>query len=351
MNFFSKEPALSFDDVLLLPQHSDIVSRSEVSMAYELENIEGHIFRLPVVSSPMDTVTEFETAKQMFESGGFGIVHRYLSEIEQKNISLKCAEQGIIAGFAVGTGSQDRERARFLIEDGLAEIICVDVAHGHHIAAAEMVSFLSKNWGDQIHIMAGNVATLEGFNFLADAGAHSVRVGIGGGSICSTRIQTGHGCPTLQSVIDCAKSDRDALLIADGGIRTAGDIVKALGAGADLVMLGSMLAGTDCSPGDIIEHDNGEKCMEYRGMASRRAQTAWRGKVASKEGVASHIPYKGELEAVIADIQDRLRSGLSYSGARSIEQFQNTALFIMQTSAGWRESNTHISSLAKGVRD
>ena len=198
--------------------------------------------------------------------------------------------------------------------------------------------------------MAGNVATLSAFNDLADWGADSIRVGIGGGSICSTRIQTGHGVPTLQSVIDCSSSDRDALLVADGGIRNSGDMVKAIAAGADLVMVGSLLSGTDEAPGDVIEkremidgRQTYNMFKSYRGMASKEAQLAWRGYQSSEEGVASMVPYKGPATDILKSLETGIRSGLSYSGVKCINQLQSCAKFIRQTSAGAVESSTHIT--------
>ena len=191
--------------------------------------------------------------------------------------------------------------------------------------------------------MAGNVATLEAFNDLSDWGADSIRVGIGGGSICSTRIQTGHGVPTLQSVIDCAASDRGAALIADGGIKNSGDIVKALAAGADFVMLGSMLAGTDEAPGEVLRGPDGQLKKVYRGMASKEAQNDWRGRISSIEGVAHVIPCKGPVEETLHEIATGIRSGLSYSGAINIPELQAKSVFIKQTSQSTFESSTHIT--------
>ena len=199
---------------------------------------------MPIISSPMDTVTDMNMACAMNKAGGFGIVHRYNS------IKHQCDTIRSIHGTkaaAIGVTGDYIERSIALAESD-CDILCIDVAHGHHALMRHALKRLRNTIGYDIHIMAGNVATLEGFNDLADWGADSVRVGIGGGSICSTRIQTGHGVPTLQSVMDCSRSDRSAALIADGGIKTPGDIVKALASGADFVMLGSMLAGTAESP-------------------------------------------------------------------------------------------------------
>jgi IMP dehydrogenase len=181
-------------------------------------------------------------------------------------------------------------------------------------------------------------------------------VGIGGGSICSTRLQTGHGVPTLQSVFACyiAKSMaisnpdtapdnfKPAEIIADGGIRNTGDIVKSLAAGADMAMLGSMLAGTTESPGEMFVNKDGKKYKAYRGMASRDAQMKWRGKTSSLEGISTTIPYKGSVADILSEIDQNIKSGLSYSGARNIQEFRDKCEFIVQTAAGQKESNTHI---------
>jgi IMP dehydrogenase len=194
---------------------------------------------------------------------------------------------------------------------------------------------------DKVHIIAGNIATLEGFNDLADWGADSVRCNIGGGSICSTRIQTGHGLPGLQTVLDCAQSDRDAKIIADGGIRSSGDMVKAFAAGADFVMVGSLLAGTTESPG-TLGTAGGAPVKRYRGMASKEAQIKWQGHYNSNEGISTHIPYKGSVQPILDDLIKGIRSGLSYSGARNLTELCAKARFERQTAAARVEGTAHI---------
>ena len=244
--------ALTYDDVLLVPQYSDIKSRSEVYLSSMLD--ESMVLGLPIISSPMDTVTESEMAFTMNKMGGLGIIHRYNSIEEQAGLVAEVVNAGAQhVGAAVGVSGDFFERAQTLVENG-ASVICVDVAHGHHILMKDALGVLKKSFGESVHIMAGNVATLEGINDLAQWGANSIRCNIGGGSICSTRIQTGHGLPGLQTIFDCAQTEHDVAIIADGGIRTAGDIVKALAAGADFVMLGSLLAGTDETPGKLFSY-------------------------------------------------------------------------------------------------
>ena len=327
---------LTYDDVLLVPQYSDIKSRTEVSMEATLGS---HTFRVPIISSPMDTVTASPMAAALDSYGGLGIIHRYNS-IETQCHHVECLPAEAKVGAAIGVSGDYLDRATALWAAG-ATILCVDVAHGHHILMKEALRKLRHTFGDVVHIMAGNVATLEGYNDLVDWGADSVRCNIGGGSICSTRTQTGHGVPGLQTIIDCARSDRDAPIIADGGLRNSGDIVKALAAGADFVMLGSLLSGTDEAPGDIISTRKG-KFKSYRGMASADAQVEWRGKASSLEGIATTVPCKGPVSDILKSLERGVRSGFSYSGARSLTELHSKAKFMRQTGSGQIESSTHI---------
>jgi len=329
------QKSLSFDDVLLEPKYSDIESRSQIDIGNHLS--EAAYLELPVISSPMDTVTEDEMAWAIYDEGGLGIIHRY-NTIEEQVILVK-KRRGFKAA-AIGVTGDCEARASALFDAGI-HYLCLDVAHGHHALVKNALKTLRDVFGDKVHLMAGNVATLKAFNDLADWGADSIRVGIGGGSICSTRINTGHGVPTFQSIHDCSYSNRDAKLIADGGIKNSGDIVKALAAGADFVMLGSMLAGADESPGEIFTSGN-KKYKVYRGMASRSAQMDWRGQSSSPEGISTTIPYKGPVADILQDIAGNVRSGFSYTGARDLREFQSKATFLSQTPAGQFESSTHI---------
>jgi IMP dehydrogenase len=337
-----------FDDVLLLPQKSDINSREEISLSTK---IGPKKFRFPVISSPMDTVTEEEMAFAMFKHGGLGIIHRYNTTTEQckivRNIASTFEETGNsnIENIAAAIGISDdfHSRAMALYDCGV-RIMCIDVAHGHHTMVEGSIKRLKDSFGEQVVIIAGNVATAEGFRDLSNWGADAVRIGIGGGSICSTRIQTGHGVPTLQSVLDCRDAS-DAAIIADGGIKTCGDITKALAAGADMVMLGSMLAGTKETPGEIFESNDNKRYKVYRGMASPEAQIAWRGQARSLEGISTTVPYKGEVGDILHKLGKNIKSGLSYTGARNLGEFRSKAKFIRQSSSGLVESRTHILNL------
>jgi IMP dehydrogenase len=338
----NNKQAVTYDDMLLVPRYSDITSRSEISISSRLGF--SLVLDLPIIASPMDTISGPEMAVAMGDLGGLAIIHRYNSISDQSALVAQARTTTKNVGAAIGINEDALERAAALVAAG-ANVLCVDVAHGHHIKMKNTLSQLRKVYlkhGD-VHIMAGNVCTLEGVNDLADWGADSVRCNIGGGAICSTRIQTGHGLPGLQTIFDCARTDRDVVIIADGGIRNSGDIVKALAAGADFVMCGSLLSGTDETPGPIVHLPNGEIAKEYRGMASRKAQMEWRGTSGSPEGVSSYIPYKGAVDHIMKDIIGGIRSGLSYSGARCIKELRINALWSRQTPAGTHESNTHIN--------
>jgi IMP dehydrogenase len=334
---------LTYNDTLLKPQYSDIRSRSEINIG---NNLAGKYFPTPIISAPMDTVTEANMAKSMYGCGGLGIIHRYNTIPEQVKIvkdvlKKKRTTKGACVGAAVGVTGDYYERAQELIKNGV-EIICLDIAHAHHILTKEALFSLKRDF-DNVHFMVGNVATPIAFSDLSNWGADSIKVGIGGGSICSTRIKTGHGVPGLQAVADCSKAKKDnrTLLIADGGIKTSGDIVKALAAGADFVMLGSLLAGTDESPGKLYDSENG-KVKIYQGMASSEAQMKWKGTVSSREGISTTIPYKGTVENIMEDLTIGIRSGFSYTGARNIKELWEKSQFMRQTPSGITESATHI---------
>ncbi len=335
--------ALSYDDVLLMPKFSEIKSRSEVILDSELGiNLK---FSTPIIASPMDTVSGLEMALKLSKLGGVAIIHRYNNIDEQAAIVRQVKNAGERVGAAIGSSGDYIDRVTALYNAGV-NFICIDVAHGHHKMVYNAIHSIRDHYGPGLHIMAGNVATDEAFEALQAWGANSIRVGIGGGSICSTRIQTGHGVPNITAIMECANVATTATLIADGGIKNAGDIVKALAAGADFVMLGSLLAGTDEAPGELIDTDMHGVVPKkvYRGMASREAQQDWRGKSSAPEGITTTIPYKGPVELIFNDLIGNIKSGLSYSGAINVRGLQARAEFIKQTAAGQRESSTHILS-------
>jgi len=293
----------------------------------------------------MDTVSETAMAISMSNVGGAAVIHRYNSIVEQSDMVADTVHLAASrnVGAAVGITDDYLERAASAAEAG-AMFVCIDVAHGHHVMMKYALQRLRAMLGDDYHIMAGNVATLTALNDLSDWGADSVRCNIGGGSICSTRIQTGHGVPGLQTIIDCAKTDRDVKVIADGGIRNSGDIVKAIAAGADVVMCGSLLAGTIETPGSVMRDASGHRWKSYRGMASKEAQVDWRGRYSSFEGVSAQVPFRGSVSDILDNLERGIRSGYSYSGARSASELHAKASFMIQTPAGQSESAAHINN-------
>jgi len=331
--------ALTYDDVLLVPQYSEIESRQTIDIGNELGDT--MLLDLPIISSPMDTVTEGAMASTLAFNGGLGIIHRYNTIEEQCDEAVHVGVTPRLVGAAVGVTGDYFERAQRLVQSGV-QIICIDVAHGHHFLVERAIKSIRDALGRSIHIMAGNVATAEGYVALSNWGADSVRCNVGGGSICSTRIQTGFGVPGLHTIFECDKVHTGAKIIADGGIKTSGDIVKALAAGADFVMLGSLLSGTNEAPGEVLKSASGKRYKTYRGMASKAAQQDWKGNYSSNEGVSAVVPAKGPVLEILKDLKNGIASGFSYAGARNLSELQKNAQFIRQTSAGKVESSAHI---------
>lgn len=328
--------ALSYDDVLLVPQYSEIRSRSQI-------DISSDPLKIPIISSPMDTVTESDMAIAMANAGGLGVIHRYNSIDKQAEEVRKVKQHTDLVCAAIGISGDYKDRT-FELHSAGCNMFCLDVAHGHHIMMKEAIEWIKAIHPD-VKIMAGNVATGNGYADLSEWGADYVRCNVGGGSICSTRIQTGHGYPGLQTLFDCRDAREmyglEAKIIADGGIRNSGDIVKALAAGADFVMLGSLLAGTKESPGESFIQEGVLKKV-YRGMASKEAQQNWKGTYSSFEGVSSTILYRGSVVDVLNDLERGIRSGLSYSGAKNIHELREGCVWSKQTGAGQIESSPHI---------
>jgi len=340
MSQFISQPSLSFDDVILVPQYSDIRSRSEIDMSVKLTD--DLVLTLPIISSPMNTVTETNMANAIHRLGGLGVLHRY-NTIEYQSKLLSYVEVQEKRAAAIGVTGDYQERLTALVAQGL-RIVCLDIAHGDHILMEEAIQWVKSTF-PQLYIIAGNVATAAGFERLSRVGANAIRVSIGSGSICTTRIQTGHGRPTLEAIIQIAKYKEEtgdaALIVADGGIKNAGDIVKCLAAGADLVMLGSLLAGTYESPGRVVKTAQGS-FKRYAGMASKEAQLKGRGHYNSIEGIATMVKFKGNVAFTIADLQKNIASGMSYSGARTIKELQELAIFQIQSMASHIEGMPHI---------
>ncbi len=347
---------LTYDDVLLLPDASDVVP-SEVNTSTRLTR--GINLRIPVVSSAMDTVTESTMAIAMAHAGGIGIIHRNLPVEDQVKhvLAVKKANTEYLVGAAVGVGDDGFHRALELIKVGV-DVVVVDTAHGHHRAVLEAIERI-KAAHPEIQIIGGNVATRAGAQALINAGADAVKVGVGPGSICTTRVVAGVGVPQVTAIMEAHKAcvKAEVPFIADGGLQYSGDIAKAIVAGADTVMLGSLLAGCDESPGELIEI-NGRKFKGYRGMGSLGAmQSRGEQKSYSKdrymqddvlsedklvpEGIEGKVAYRGPVAATVHQLVGGLRSGMGYAGAATIADLQKNGQLIQITSAGLQESHPH----------
>lgn len=330
------QQAITFDDVLLVPAYNHHESRRLVETAVT-DKLEKLTLEIPVFSSNMDTVTGHEMANFMSKHGGMGVMHRFFT-IEENVAEFKRCSSNVFV--SVGCTKSELDRAAALRDVG-AQFFCVDVAHAHAKYVGHTIKEL-RNLLPEACIMAGNVATYAGADYLASCGADIIKAGIGGGSVCSTRIKTGYGIPMLTCIQDCARIDRS--IIADGGIRTPGDIVKALAFGADFVMIGGMFAGSRPTPGKVITKADGTKVKQYRGMASREAQEDFMGSMSewkTAEGVATEVPYREDEELILADITGGLRSGLTYSGSSTIRELQRKLDYVTVTQAGRIESLPH----------
>jgi IMP dehydrogenase len=345
---------LTYDDVLLLPDASDVVP-SEVETSTQLtRNIR---LSVPLVSSAMDTVTESAMAIAMARAGGIGIIHRNLAVDEQVTHVKLVKGASLLAGAAVGVGDDGFERAQALIDVGV-DVVVVDTAHGHHRAVLDAIERIKKAFPEQ-EVIGGNVATRAGAQALINAGADAVKVGVGPGSICTTRVVAGVGVPQITAIMEAAKAclKSDVPLIADGGLQYSGDIAKAIVAGADSVMLGSLLAGCDESPGELIEID-GRKYKSYRGMGSLGAmQSRGEKKSYSKdrymqddvlaedklvpEGIEGKVPHRGSVGEVVHQLVGGLRSGMGYAGAPDISHLKRDGRLVQITYAGLQESHPH----------
>lgn len=329
---------LTFDDVLMIPARSDIRSRRDPQLTSKLTK--NFSLQTPIISANMDTITEYDMAFAMNQLGAAGILHRFITIEEQASQARRLKENGVktISG-SVGVGDDFKTRAKALIDAGV-NIITIDIAHGHSIQMVETMKWLKDHY-PQVDIIAGNIATPDAARDLIEAGADSIKVGIGPGSMCTTRIITGCGVPQLTAIALCAEvaEQYGVPVIADGGIRTSGDMVKAFAAGASIVMLGSMLSGTIETPGEI---QNGKK--KYRGMASRSAQDSWRGGVPegmAPEGESTQVTVKGHVKDVILEITGGIRSGMSYVNASTIAEIREKAVFIEMSANGVAESRAH----------
>lgn len=375
----------SFDDVLLVPSYSDLESRSEVNLRTRVGEIS---LDLPIFSAPMDTVTEENMASFMWESGGMGVVHRYNSVNKQFSMVKWLKETGVRVGAAVGINGDAKERIDALLEADV-DLICLDIAHGDNQKAYEMVGYI-RDTSREVEIMSGNIVTETAALNYVEAGANILRVGVGAGSACSTRIVAGVGYPQLSAIADLKNYLRNKWefleysIVADGGIRNSGDIVKALAAGADAVMIGGMLAPFVVAAGkrysvkvedesplqelfpafdalkqrrvvDVFENESNMKpknieryvwMKEFRGMASEDALKTRKSNFVV-EGESFLIQERSDQRQFMAELRDGIQQGFAYLGARNIRDLQENAEWVEISSATIGENVPHFKGVKK----
>jgi len=391
---------LTYDDVNIVPKFSEVLSREDVDLSTRFTK--NTTMSTPIVSSPMDTVTEYKMASEMLDRGGVGVIHRFQS-IEKQSLDMKRIWNQWDSWYNIGNSKRDRtdhtrtfedwykgvrhwnspptksdyedlhellwftdeatkdedywskrplcaaigttgdylERAQELVKNG-CNVLLIDVAHGHHKLVGDALEEIKKNIS-RVEVVAGNIATKEGAEFLLQSGADGIRVGIGNGSLCETRIRTGVGLPQVSTLLDVVTicDDFDVPCIADGGIRNIGDVCKGLGCGADSVMLGSLFSGTKESPGQIEkigEWPNEKLFKKYRGSASRDSK----GNDKNVEGNHKVVPYKGKVYRLLSDIEDGIRSSFSYVGANNLSEYHSKVEFVRVTQAGTIEAKPHL---------
>ena len=346
--------SLTFDDVLLLPRYSNVLpSDTNISL-----NLTKKItLKAPFLSSAMDTVTESRMAIAIAKSGGLGIIHRNLSIKDQTKEIIKVKSKNLLVGAAVGTNKEDLLRSKSLIDNG-CDLIVVDTAHGHSEKVLKILSKLKKING-KIPICVGNIATGEAAKKLYNSGADIIKVGIGPGSICTTRMVAGIGVPQISAVMDVKKAlkKKNVKIISDGGIKFSGDIAKALAAGADAIMMGSIFAGTDETPGKLIKR-NGKLFKSFRGMGSVGAMnkgSADRYFQSKQKDISKYVPegveglakYKGKVSDVIFKLIGGLKSSMGYLGSKQIKYLRKKPQFVKITKAGFYESMVHNVDIVK----
>jgi IMP dehydrogenase len=339
--------ALSYDDVLLVPQHSRVGSRSEVDLSTQISpRIK---LKLPLISINMTDVTGVKMAVTLGKLGAIGFLPRFFPEDEQADMVKEVKKEGVLVGAAVGCRNGAIERAEKLVKAG-ADIITLDVAHAAMQKAINTTHQLKRRFGKDVDIISGVVATYEGAKDLFKAGADTVRVGVGPGTICITRIETGVGVPQITAVMEATRAAKKykGRILCDGGTKNSGDIVKGLAAGASAVIIGSQFAGTDEAPGKLVIR-NGKKYKQYNASTSlvekknhlKNLKSVSKNYLKHIEGVKAFVPYKGPVAKVVSRMEANIKSGFSYCGAKNINELWKRASFIRITQLGVRESGTH----------
>jgi IMP dehydrogenase len=336
---------LTFDDVLMVPQYSEVPSRSDVDLTVKWGNLK---FKHPIIPANMKTITGFEMAFEVCKSGGLAILHRFMPIEDQLAISKSIIDSFGNQNFAVSIGVKEEDWKnfpRFMEEDVL--IYCIDIAHGDSKQCIQMIKDIKSTFSQAV-VIAGNVATKNGARRLWDAGADVVKVGVGPGSLCTTRIETGCGVPQLTALMDVAEAQAELValektrtypnekrktypFIADGGIKKSGDIVKAL-AFADMVMVGNVFAGAEETPGEVVQM-GGKTFKHYVGSSTHKTNHV--------EGVAAMVATKGKFADILTKLIEGVRSGCSYNGAINLAELRDNPEFIRITNAGLVESHPH----------
>jgi IMP dehydrogenase len=330
------QKSLSYDDVLLVPQYSEVTSRSKVDTSVKIGDF---TFNHPIVPANMKTISGKEMAECIYQSKGLAILHRFMPIEEQiatvKELYSKYSDSSNYIAVSVGVKQEDKDNISKFLEAGV-KIFCIDVAHGDSIQCIEMIKYIKEfRLQPSPFVIAGNVATGAGALRLWNAGADVVKVGVGPGSLCSTRVETGNGVAQLSAIIDVAdvRSTKglNKYIMADGGIKFAGDIVKAL-CFTDMVMVGNLFSGTNETPGAVL-NINGIACKEYVGSSTH--------KTSHIEGVAALVPTKGSANDVLDKLLQGLKSGCSYQGCSNVKDLQNNPQFVEISSSGLKESHPH----------
>ena len=347
--------ALTFDDVTLAPKYSEVLP-TDVDTSIKLTN--NLKLNIPLLSSAMDTVTESKMAIAVAKAGGIGVIHRNLEIKKQIEEIRKVKKQKLLIGAAVGAGPKELKRAKEILKEGI-NLIVVDTAHAHTKKVSEIIKYIKKIKDKKTALCAGNIATPEAAKFLLKLGVDIIKVGIGPGSICTTRLVAGIGVPQLSAILSVKNGikNKNTKIIADGGIKYSGDLAKAFAAGADAVMIGSLFSGTDEAPGKVIKR-NGKLFKSFRGMGSVGAMNKGsadryfqlKQKDMSKyvpEGVEGFSKYKGDVGSIIYKLIGGLRSSMGYLGSKQIKDLKNKPQFVKITKAGFYESMVHNVDVVK----
>lgn len=332
-------PAITFDDIVLVPQYSELESRKMADTSVSL--FDGCSLKIPIIAANMSTTCGPDMVNAMYQNGGLGILHRYASALTIYSWikQLKQIDDQMPVVPSIGVQNEDVDNAKLYI-DGGATALCIDIAHGD---SSNMVKIIGKL--PMVPLIAGNIVTFEAAKRLANLGVKVIKVGVGPGAACSTRTVTGHGLPQLTAIAEVArikKEFKDVTVIADGGIRNSGDIVKCLAFGADAVMIGRLFAGTEEAPSIRVnkagQPDPQGQFKKYMGMASAEAQNGFKGYVSgTPEGISTIVPFSGPIEKTLNDLTAGIRSGMSYSGAFTLQEFREKAEYALVTQSGYME--------------